>query len=75
MRTIRYNPTKVKPEELSTYAALADRKWRGWLCLRPATLIYAVGLVSNLIANNGEKDAERIVRGSTSRLTRAKVSA
>jgi iron(III) transport system substrate-binding protein len=63
VRTIMYNPAKVKPEELSTYAALADRKWRGRLCLRPATHIYTVGLVSNLIANNGEKEAERIVRG------------
>lgn len=63
VRTIMYNPTKVKAEELSTYAALADRKWRGRLCLRPATHIYTIALVSNLIANKGEKEAERIVRG------------
>lgn len=62
-RTIMYNPAKVKPEELSTYAGLADRKWRGRLCLRPATHIYTIALVSNLIANYGEQRAEQIVRG------------
>src|SRR5439155_22535222 len=39
-RTIVYNTKKVKPEELSTYAALSDPKWRGRLCLRSSTHIY-----------------------------------
>jgi iron(III) transport system substrate-binding protein len=63
VRTIMYNPAKIKPSELSTYAALADRKWRGRLCMRPATHVYTISLVSNLIANLGEKEAERVVRG------------
>ena len=33
-RTIFYNTQKVKPSELSTYANLADPKWKGRLCLR-----------------------------------------
>jgi len=31
-RTIMYNTKKVKPEELSTYEALGDPKWKGRLC-------------------------------------------
>lgn len=62
-RTLMYNPAKVKPEELSTYEALADRKWRGRLCLRPATHIYTVSLVASMIANIGEQQTERVLRG------------
>ncbi|MCS6847068.1 MAG: extracellular solute-binding protein [Anaerolineae bacterium] len=62
-RTIVYNSNKVKPEELSTYEALADRKWRGRLCMRPATHIYTVSLVASMIANNGEQQTERVLRG------------
>ncbi|MCS7057038.1 MAG: extracellular solute-binding protein [Thermoflexales bacterium] len=62
-RTVVYNANKVKPEELSTYEALADRKWRGRLCLRPATHIYTVSLVASMIANIGEQRTERVLRG------------
>lgn len=61
-RTIMYNPTKVKPEELSTYEALADSKWKGRLCLRPATHIYTIALVAGMIAANGEAETEKVVR-------------
>ncbi len=63
LRTIVYNPSKVKPSELSTYEALADRKWRGRLCLRPATHIYTISVVAGMIANAGEQRTERVVRG------------
>lgn len=33
-RTIVYSTERVKPEELSTYEDLADKKWEGRLCLR-----------------------------------------
>ncbi len=33
-RTIVYNKDKVSPEELSTYEALGDSKWKGRLLLR-----------------------------------------
>jgi iron(III) transport system substrate-binding protein len=63
VRTIMYNPATVKPEELSTYAALGDPKWKGRLCLRPATHIYTIALVASLIAEMGEADAEAVVGG------------
>ena len=37
-RTIMYNTTSVKPDELSTYEALGDPKWKGRLCLRTSTV-------------------------------------
>lgn len=63
MRTIVYNPAKVKPEEVQDYADLANPKWRGRLCLRPATHIYTISLAASLIATRGEREAERILRG------------
>ena len=35
-RTIVYSSERVKPAELSTYEALADKQWEGRLCLRTA---------------------------------------
>jgi iron(III) transport system substrate-binding protein len=62
-RTIMYNPAKVKPEELSTYEALADEQWKGRLCLRPATHIYTVALVAGMIDAIGEAETEKVVKG------------
>lgn len=62
-RSIFYNPTLVKPEELSTYQALADEKWAGKLCLRTAKKVYNQSLVAMMIAANGEAATEAMVRG------------
>lgn len=63
IRTIVYNPGVVKAEELSSYADLADPKWKNRLCLRPATHIYTVALVASMIAELGEAQTEAIVKG------------
>ncbi|MCU0494122.1 MAG: ABC transporter substrate-binding protein, partial [Chloroflexaceae bacterium] len=64
VRVIVYNPNTVKPTELSTYAALSDRKWRGRLCMRPASHIYTLALVASFIALHGERVTEtNIVNG------------
>lgn len=60
-RTIIYNPTKVEPSELSTYAALGDPKWRDRLCLRNSTATYTQSLVASLIAHEGYDQAKKIV--------------
>src|SRR5258705_348876 len=62
-RTIMYNTKKVKPEELSTYEALADPKWKGRLCLRSSTHIYNQSLLATMIKRQGEAKAESIVKG------------
>lgn len=63
LRTIVYNPERVQPEELSTYAALADPQWEGRLCMRPSTSPYTQSLVANLIHNYGYEQAKTIVEG------------
>ena len=62
-RTIFYNPQKIKPGELSTYADLADPRWRGRLCLRTSKKVYNQSLVAMMIAEQGEAKTEEIVKG------------
>lgn len=62
-RTIFYNPTKVKPSELSTYADLANPKWKGRLCLRTSDSVYNQSLVGIMIANTGKVATEKVVKG------------
>lgn len=62
-RTIFYDPSKVKPEQLSTYADLADPKWKGKLCLRTSKKVYNQSLVASMIEHLGAEKTEQIVRG------------
>lgn len=62
-RTFIYNPDKVQPADLTTYAALAEPKWKGRLCMRGATSTYTQSLVASLIAHEGQARAAAIVAG------------
>ena len=62
-RTIVYNTRKVDPSELSTYEDLADAKWHKRLCLRSSKKVYNQSLVAMMIAEHGEAETEKIVKG------------
>ena len=62
-RTIFYDPSKVDAAQLSTYADLADPKWKGKLCLRTSKAVYNQSLVASMIENLGEEKTEQIIRG------------
>jgi iron(III) transport system substrate-binding protein len=62
-RTLVYSTERVKPEQLSTYEALAEPRWKGKLCLRTSKKVYNQSLVAMLIAEHGEQRTEAIVRG------------
>ncbi|SPX86902.1 extracellular solute-binding protein [Moraxella ovis] len=70
-RTIFYNPKTVNPSQLSTYADLADSKWKGKLCLRTSNNVYNQSLVATMIANHGEAKTERVVKGWVNNLAAA----
>ena len=61
-RTIAYSTTRVKPADLSTYAALGDARWKGKLCLRSGKAVYNQSLVAMFINDMGEEATERMVR-------------
>lgn len=62
-RPIMYNTQRVKPDELSTYEALGDPKWKGRLCLRTSSHVYNQSLLATMIKRYGEPKTETIVRG------------
>lgn len=63
-RTIVYNPERIPLEEVpTTYEELADPEWEGRVCMRVSTNVYQQSLVASLIAEHGEDEALRIVRG------------
>lgn len=62
-RTIFYNTAKVKPAELSSYAALADAKWKNRLCLRTSNNVYNQSLVGTMLANQGQAKTMQTVKG------------
>lgn len=61
-RTIAYSTERVKPGDLSTYAALGDARWKGELCLRSGKHVYNQSLVALMIAEMGEEATENLVR-------------
>ena len=62
-RTIVYSTARVKPADLSTYAALADARWKDRLCLRTSKKVYNQSLVAMMIAHLGVPETEKVVRG------------
>lgn len=54
-RPIVYAVDQVKPEQLSTYEALADDNWKKKICIRSSENIYNQSLVASLISHNGEE--------------------
>ncbi len=62
-RTIFYSSERVRPEELSTYEALAEPQWEGRLCLRSSKKVYNQSLTATLIEAHGAAKAEAIVQG------------
>jgi iron(III) transport system substrate-binding protein len=56
-RVLMYAPDRVEAEELSTYEALADDKWRGRVLARSSANIYNQSLLASIIAANGEEKA------------------
>ncbi|OOY52626.1 Fe(3+) ABC transporter substrate-binding protein [Solemya velum gill symbiont] len=58
-RPIFYAKDRVKPEELSTYEALTDKKWKGRICIRSSNNIYNQSLVASMIAHNGAEATQQ----------------
>jgi iron(III) transport system substrate-binding protein len=73
-RSVYYAKDRVNPAHLpASYAALAEDRWKGRICVRPANKIYVQTLLASLIANDGEQAARRFVRGIVKNLARTPV--
>lgn len=70
-RVIVYNPAKVAVEELSTYEALTDAKWKNRILIRSSSNIYNQSLLASIIANNGEVKAAEWAKGIVANMARS----
>ncbi|MRX74078.1 extracellular solute-binding protein [Bacillus lacus] len=69
-RVLVYSKDRVKPEELSTYEALAEPQWKGRVVARPSENMYNISLLSSLIEVNGEEDAKAWAKGFAENMAR-----
>ena len=69
-RVIVYAKDRVRPEQLSTYADLADPKWKGKVLIRSSGALYNQSLLASLIAAYGEEAAGEGARGVAANLAR-----
>ncbi len=69
-RPVFYARDRVKPEELSTYEALAGPQWKGRICVRSSDNIYNQSLVASMVANIGEQETEQWASGLVANLAR-----
>jgi len=69
-RPIFYAKGRVKPEELSTYEALADKQWGGRICMRSSNNVYNQSLVASMMEATGVKNTQRWVAALVNNLAK-----
>jgi iron(III) transport system substrate-binding protein len=69
-RAIFYSRERVKPEELSTYEALAEPKWKGRVCIRSGYHDYNLSLFGQMIEAYGAERTRAFVKGLRRNLAR-----
>jgi len=69
-RVIIYAPDRVKEDELSSYADLADIKWKNRVCVRSSSNVYNQSLVAAMIANEGLEKTENWAAGLVENFSR-----
>lgn len=70
-RILVYNKDKVKPEELSTYEALADDEWKGRFLVRSSESVYNQSLLASFIEIDGEEKAKEWAQGIVNNMARS----
>jgi iron(III) transport system substrate-binding protein len=61
-RTIMRSTERVGENDVTTYEALGDPRWKGRLCLRSGTSEYNVSFVADRLAKDGRKATEAMLR-------------
>ncbi|MGK7934104.1 MAG: Fe(3+) ABC transporter substrate-binding protein [Microcystaceae cyanobacterium] len=71
LRVIMYSKERVNPSSLSSYADLANSKWKGKVLIRSSSNIYNQSFVAWLIDVKGQQAAEQWCRGVVSNFARS----
>lgn len=62
-RVMVYAPERVQEDELSSYADLADPRWKNRICIRSSSNVYNQSLVASMVANDGVEKTEAWAKG------------
>lgn len=69
-RSIFASRERVKPGEVSSYADLADPKWKGRICIRSGYHAYNLSLFSQMLADRGVDATRSFLQGLHANLAR-----
>lgn len=69
-RVFVYAPSRVDTSELSTYADLADKRWRGRLVVRSSSNVYNQSLLASIIEREGVNAARQWARSVRKNMAR-----
>lgn len=69
-RVIFYARDRVTPDELSSYEALTDPKWRDRICVRSSSNVYNQSLLASMIAHTDVDTAEQWARQVVANMAR-----
>lgn len=69
-RVVAYDKTKVKPQELRTYADLCSPRFKGQILVRPSEHVYNQSLVAAMIAHFGTDSASVWCKGIVANMAR-----
>lgn len=69
-RVVVYAKDRVKPEEITTYADLTAKKWKGKILVRSSSNIYNQSLLAAYIAHFGKEEAKTWAEGIVANMAR-----
>ena len=69
-RAIAYDKQKVNKDELSTFAELANEKWKGEILTRSSDSLYTQSLLGSIIESRGEEYAKEWAQGVVNNFAR-----
>lgn len=70
-RLVVYDKSRVKPEQIQTYADLASPAMKGMVCARSGSHPYMLSLLASIVEHEGEQKAEAWARGVVANLARS----
>jgi iron(III) transport system substrate-binding protein len=70
-RVLVYHRSRVQPDQLSTYEALAEPRWDDRVLIRSSSNVYSQSLLASLIAHSGPAAAERWAAAVVENMARA----
>jgi iron(III) transport system substrate-binding protein len=69
-RVIAYDRSKVQPSEVANYDSLTRARFKGKVCVRPASNIYNLSLLGAIIERRGVDEARKWVEGMVNNFAR-----